>query len=347
MKTTHLAAALIVVISSSATAQEQARIDTTVHLNLRGTVDLALVSGKITVRGWDQADVTILASSENGGLRFDATSNRITLRVRREEQAAAPRTQAVYDVSVPRGTRLLLRTASGSITTTGTQGEVSASTVSGMVDVSGARREVALESMSGPVRASQVAGDLRAQNVSGSVRADNISGRVEAWAVTGGIRLTNLRANDVRAQTVGGDIVYAGRVATGATYYLESHSGTIRLTVPPTAGAQFRLETVKGAVQSDFPIEASATARAQKPGRVAFRIGDGQADVIARTFSGRILIKSDGTPGARRDSGSIVRSDSAPRVRRDSAPQVRRDSASTIRKDSVAPVRKDSVSTRH
>jgi DUF4097 and DUF4098 domain-containing protein YvlB len=326
MKITSLATALIAAIPSLATAQEQARIDTTVHLNLRGTVDLALLSGKITVRGWDQADVKILASSDNGMLRFDATANRITLRVRREEQTAASPAEAVYDVSVPRGTRLLLHTTTGSIATSGTQGEVSASTVSGVIDVSGARREVSLESMSGPVKASQVAGDLRAQNVSGSVRADNISGRVEAWAVTGGIRLTNLRANDVRAQTVGGDIVYAGPVATGATYYLESHSGAIRLTVPPTAGAQFRLETVKGAVQSDFPIDASAAAGAQTHRRFKFTVGDGQADVIARTFSGRILIKSDGAPGVRRASGSIVRSDSGPGVRKDSASAVRKDS---------------------
>ncbi|HUQ48072.1 MAG TPA: DUF4097 family beta strand repeat-containing protein, partial [Gemmatimonadaceae bacterium] len=94
------------------------------------------------------------------------------------------------------------------------------------------------------------------------------------------------------AETASGDIVYSGQIATGATYDFESHSGAIRLTVPRTAGAQFRLETVSGAVQSDFPIEP-APADGRKGGRVEFTVGDGRANVIARTFSGRISIKSD------------------------------------------------------
>jgi DUF4097 and DUF4098 domain-containing protein YvlB len=320
----------------SLTGQERARLDTTVRLNLGGTVDLSLASGTITVRGWELSDVKVLASTENGSLRFDATSNRVTLRV---EQRGRSRGDASYDVSVPRGTRLLLQAASGNVTASGSQGEISATTVSGAIDVRGARRQVALESVSGPIRASQLAGDLRAQNVSGSVRAENVSGRLEAWTVNGAIRLIGGRSNDIRAETVGGDIVYAGPVATGGTYDFESHSGTIRLTIPRSPGAQFRLETVSGTVQTDFPIETAAAAGGRKSGRIEFTIGDGRAQVTGRTFSGRILIKSDAGPTIRRDSASIVRSDSVSRIRRDSASTTRKDSVSTIRRDSVSTTR--------
>lgn len=303
----------------SLTGQERARLDTTVRLNLRGTVDLSLVSGKITVRGWELPDVKVVASTENGSLRFDATSNRVTLRVEQDREAGRSRGDASYDVSVPRGTRLLLQAASGNVTASGSQGEISATTVSGAIDVRGARRQVALESVSGPIRASQLAGDLRAQNVSGSVRAENVSGRLEAWTVNGAIRLIGGRSNDIRTETVGGDIVYAGPVATGGTYDFESHSGTIRLTIPRSSGAQFRLATVSGAVQTDFPIETPPAEGGRKGGRVEFTIGDGRAQVTARTFSGRILIKSAADPT----------------IRRDSAPIIRRDSASTTRKPSL------------
>jgi DUF4097 and DUF4098 domain-containing protein YvlB len=325
--------------------QERARLDTTVRLNLRGTVDLSLRSGKITVRGWDLPDVKILASTENGALRFNATSNRVTLRVEQEGKADRSRGEATYDVSVPRGTRLLLQTASGNITANGSQGEISASTVSGAVDVSGGRRQVALESVSGPIKASQVAGDLRAQNVSGSVRAENVSGRVEAWTVTGAIRLIGLRANDIHAETVRGDIVYAGRVATGGTYDLQSHSGTIRLTIPRSTSAQFRLEAVRGAVQTDFPIQTPSAGGAREGGRVEFTIGDGQAEVTARTFSGRILIKSDGGPSILSNSSSIPRSDSPSILRSDSVSRTRKDSTSAPRKNSVPTTGRDSLST--
>ena len=317
--------------------QERAQLDTTVRLNLGGTVDLSLLSGKITVRGWEQPDVKVVASTESGALRFDATSNRVTLRVEQEREGGRSRGDASYDVSVPRGTRLRLQAASGNVTASGSQGEISATTVSGAIDVSGGRRQVALESVSGPIRVSQVAGDLKAQNVSGSVRAENVSGRVEAWTVNGAIRLIGVQANDIRAETVGGDIVYAGRVATGGTYDFESHSGTIRLTIPRSPGAQFRLETVSGTVQTDFPIETAPAEGGRKGGRVEFTIGDGRAKVTARTFSGRILIKSDAAPTIRRDS--------APIIRRDSVSTTRRDSVSTTRKDSVPTIRRDSNST--
>jgi DUF4097 and DUF4098 domain-containing protein YvlB len=329
----------------SLTGQERARLDTTVRLNLRGTVDLSLVSGKITVRGWDLPDVRILASTENGALRFDATSNRVTLRVEQGREGGRPRGDASYDVSVPRATRLRLHAVSGNVTASGSQGEISATTVSGAIDVSGGRRQIALESVSGPIRASQLAGELRAQNVSGSVRAENVSGRLEAWTVRGVIRLIGVRANDIRTETVSGDIVYAGRVATGGTYDFESHSGTIRLTIPRSPGAQFRLETVSGAVQTDFPIETAPAEGGRKGGRVEFTIGDGRATVTARTFSGRIVIKSDAAPTIRRDSASIIRRDSVTTTRKDSISTPRKDSVPTTRKDSVPTTRKDSVPT--
>lgn len=319
--------------------QERARLDTTVRLNLRGTVDLSLVSGEIMVRGWDLPDVKILASTESGTLRFNATSNRVTLRVEQEGKADRSRGKATYDVSVPRGTRLLLQTASGNITANGSQGEISASTVSGALDVSGGRRQVTLESVSGPVKASELAGDLRAQNVSGSVRAENVSGRVEAWTVTGAIRLIGLRANDIHAETVRGDIVYAGRVATGGTYDLQSHSGTIRLTIPRSTNAQFRLEAVRGAVQTDFPIQTPSAGGARNGGRVEFTIGDGRAEVTARTFSGRVLIKSDGGPSILSDSPSILRNDSVSRTRKDSTSAPRKNSVPTTRRDSLSTIR--------
>jgi DUF4097 and DUF4098 domain-containing protein YvlB len=308
----RIAIAIAIVISALALplcliAQQRARLDTTVRLNLGGTVELSLVAGKITVRGWELADVKVVAATQNGSLRFDATPNRVTLRVEREQEGASSRGPASYDVSVPRGTRLRLQVGSGNATVSGTQGEISATSVGGAINVTGARRQVALESVSGLISASQIAGDLRAQNVSGSIRAENVSGRLEAWAVNGGIRLIGGRSNDIRAETVGGDILYAGPAATGGTYDFESHSGTIRVTIPRSPGAKVRVETVRGTVQSDFPIGAAPAGGGRKGRRVEFTIGAGRANVSARTFSGRISIKSDAGPTIRQDSVSTSR----------------------------------------
>jgi hypothetical protein len=325
--------------------QQRARLDTTVHLDLRGSVDLSLVSGQIKVRGWDSPDVNIQASTEDGVLRFDATANRLTLRVEAEGGRGRPRGDASYDVSVPRGTRLRLQGVSGSVTATGSQGEIFATTVGGAIDVSGGRRQVALESVSGSIAASQVSGELRAQSVSGNVRAENISGRLEVSTITGSIRLIGSRANDIRAQTASGDIVYSGRVATGGTYDFESHSGTVRLTIPRTSGSQVSLETFSGTVQTDFAVDTSPAVRDRNARRVAFTIGDGRARMTARTFNGRIILKGDAGSITSRDSVRIIRSDSPPVIRRDSVAPPRRDSVSTPRRDSVSTPKRDSVSS--
>jgi DUF4097 and DUF4098 domain-containing protein YvlB len=313
LATVVLAVALPVALSG----QDRARIDTTVHLDLRSTVDLSLVSGKITVRGWDSPDVKIVASTESGVLRFSSTPTRLTLRVAPQGERSRP-ANASYEVSVPWGTRLRLQAVSGNVIASGSQGEISATTVGGAIDVSDGRRQVSVESVSGSVKASQLSGELRAQSVSGNIRADNISGRLEATTISGTIRLTGLRANDIRAETASGDIVYVGRVATGATYDFESHSGTIRLTVPSSSGAQFSLEAFSGSVQTDFAAEAAAAGRSPKTGRVEFTLGDGRASVTARTFSGRIVVRKD----AAANSVPIIRRDSVPIIRRDSAPTV-------------------------
>jgi DUF4097 and DUF4098 domain-containing protein YvlB len=258
------------------------------------------------------------------------------LRVEPERERGTPRGDARYDVSVPRGTRLRLQAVSGNITASGSQGEIAATTVGGAIDVTSGRRQVALESVSGSVRASQISGELRAQSVSGSIRAENVSGRLEASTISGTIRLISSRANDVRVQTASADIVYAGRVATAGTYDFESHSGAIRLTVPRSSGALFRLETFSGIVQTDFAAESGAAERDRKAGRVEFTIGDGRARVTARTFNGRIVLKSDSTSIVRRDAAPIIRIDSASRIRRDSVPTTRRDSVPTTRRDSVS-----------
>ncbi len=338
MKIAHLTVTvtLSVALPLALMGQERLQLDTTVRLDLGGTVDLSLVSGKIRVRGWDLPDASIHASTENGTLRFDAAPNRLTLRVDQSGQRGAnPSGNTSYDVSVPRGTRLRLNANSGNVTATGSRGEVSATTVSAGVDVSGGRRQVAIETVSGSVRVSQLAGDLRAQSVSGNLRAENVSGRLEAWTVSGTITLIGVRGNDIHGQTVSGDMLYAGRVATGGTYDFESHSGTIRLTIPRSSGARFSLETVSGAVQSDFAVDTGRAGRARKTGRVEFTIGDGRANVTARTFSGRIVIKGD--------AAATIRTSPVPTIRRDSTSTPRKDSAPVPRKDSAAVSRKDSA----
>jgi DUF4097 and DUF4098 domain-containing protein YvlB len=278
-----------------------------VRLDRGGAVDLSLISGKIHVTGWDRPDVKISASIDSGLLRFDANSSRVSLSVEdsdndgRRGRGHNNVGEAHYEVSVPRGARLILEAVSGDIVAKGSQGEIEATSVSGDVDVADGVRAVSAESVSGSVHAAQVNGNLRVETVSGDLRAESVSGNVEASTVSGSIRLVGIQSKDVRTESVSGDITYTGTIEPSGRYSFESHSGTLRLNIPRGAGAQFSVETFSGDLSTDFQITIPPRSSLRREGRVEFTIGDGRARVTAQTFSGSIVINSGSDSTTRRD----------------------------------------------
>jgi DUF4097 and DUF4098 domain-containing protein YvlB len=317
MKLSRLIVAAVVVttLPLAAKAQDEGgvqirgrtQIDTTVRLDRGGAVDLSLISGKIRVTGWDRPDVKVSASIESGLLRFNANSSRVSLSVDDSDNGSRRGRRhnnvgdARYDVSVPRGTRLILEAVSGDIAAKGSLGEIEATSVSGDVDVTDGMRAVSAEAVSGSVHAAQVNGTLRTETVSGDLRAEGVTGDVEASSVSGNIRLVGIQSKDVRTETVSGDIVYTGTIEPSGKYSFESHSGTLRLNIPRGAGAQFSVETFSGDLQSDFPVTIRPNSSMRREGRIEFTIGDGRAKVTAQTFSGSIVINSGSDSTSRRD----------------------------------------------
>jgi len=136
--------------------------------------------------------------------------------------------------------------------------------------------------------------------VSGDLRAENVTGNVEASSVSGDIRLVGVQSKDVRTETVSGEISYAGTIEPSGRYSFESHSGTLRLTIPRNAGAQFSVETFSGSIDTDFPVTIPAGSK-RREGHMEFTIGDGRARVTAQTFSGEIEISNGSGSTTRRD----------------------------------------------
>jgi DUF4097 and DUF4098 domain-containing protein YvlB len=309
-----ITAVVVTALPISARAQDDGvqirgvtRVDTTVKLDRGGAVDLSLISGKIRVTGWDRPDVKVSASIESGRLRFDANSSRVSLTVEdSDDEGHRNRNrhhnvgEAQYDVSVPRGSRLILEAVSGDVISRGSQGEIEATSVSGDVDVSDGVRAVSAEAVSGSVHASQVNGNLHTETVSGELRAENVSGNVQASSVSGDIRLVGIQSKDVRTETVSGDITYTGSMEPSGRYNFEAHSGTIRLNIPRGSGAQFSVETFSGDVNADVPVTIPP-GRGRREGRMEFTIGDGRARVTANTFSGQIVINTGSGSTTRRE----------------------------------------------
>jgi DUF4097 and DUF4098 domain-containing protein YvlB len=270
------------------------RIDTTLALAADGTVDLNLVSGRITVTSWNQNQVKIRAVSDRGILQLDATPSRVGLSVR---SSRGDMGDTRYDVTIPAGARVITRSISGDIETRG-GGDVEAHSVSGEITMSEVAGRATIEAVSGDVRVSRVGRGVRATGVSGDLRLADITGDVDVRTVSGDVELDGVRSSFVRAGSTSGDIRFSGALDAQGRYELNSHSGDITLRIPQT-GATFTVQTFSGEVQSDYQMTIAPGSQGRRQ-RMQFTINGGGARVSAETFSGDIIIQR--ASGAKREN---------------------------------------------
>ena len=270
-------------------------IDTVVRFDRQGTVDLSLMSGRIKVTAWDRQEVKVVATSDNGRLRFSSSPSRVSLEVDRRGGDVR------FEVTVPRGTKLALEAISGNISAIGVGGEIEAQSVSGSVEIVDGTKEVTAESVSGSVSVTNVTGNVSAQSTSGSVTVKNVSGEVEAETVSGHLSVEGVRSSSVRLETVSGAMTYTGSIDAGGRYSFTTHSGVLRLNLPANLGAVFSVETYSGDIDSDFPVTMQPGQGRNSHDRFEFTIGNGKARVSAESFSGKIIINRVGDADRRND----------------------------------------------
>ncbi|MDQ6887426.1 MAG: DUF4097 family beta strand repeat-containing protein [Gemmatimonadota bacterium] len=263
------------------------KLDTTVAFGRTGTVDLTLISGDIRVTGWDRGEVQLHATSDGGSIRFEASPAHVSVDLHPRSRSS----EARFDVSVPAGTRVLMRGVSANLSSRGVRGEVEARTTSGDVEIIDGIRKVSAGSISGAVKVRHIEGDVQAESVSGDVEVREVKGDVDVETVSGELRVDGARARTVRMATVSADIEYDGTIDPAGRYDFRTHSGSVRLTLPRGTGATVRGETYSGSFESCFPVTLQPGQHAGgQPRRFEFKIGDGSARIAAETFSGDIDI---------------------------------------------------------
>ena len=265
----------------------QSRVDTTFAFSRTGVVELTLVSGEIVVTGSSRDEARVVARSERGRLRTEFSGNSIVVEVESDRGRMG---ETRYELTVPAGVRLRLRSTSGDITARQVRGPVDARSVSGDLLVEDGTTDVRIESVSGDVRGSRLTGQVVAQSVSGSIELDAVAGDVRAESTSGDVTLDGVTSRDVAVSTVSGEVLFAGGIEGTGRYEFHSHSGDIRLEVPENIGARFDVETYSGSLESAFQITLQPGEANRRPRRFSFTLGNGAARVTAETFSGDITI---------------------------------------------------------
>ncbi len=266
------------------------RVDTTVAFHAGGLVALSSNRGDITVHTGSGNVVVVHANADRGRIRFDASTNRISV-------DASDVGDSRIEVTVPAGVRITAQSRNGDIQVRGTGADVSVHTQNGDVSVENASGHVDFNTLSGDITAAQLKGTVSASSISGDIRLSDVSGNVSGSSVSGDVILERVTSQSVDASTTSGDLGFDGVIDPAGRYTFTAHSGDISLDIPARASAQLTVSTWSGSIDSDFPITLQPGEHDIGVGtskRFTFTIGGGEARIRAESFNGDIVIHRRG-----------------------------------------------------
>ncbi len=275
-------------------------VDTTVSLERGGLIELTHINGDISVTTWDRDDVRVVAYAEHAPIITEFTRRRVAVRIETARERGGQSTrrgdwigESRFELTVPRGVRVVAITVSGDVTVIGTGGEVSVRSVNGDVTVEDARGSVEVASVSGDARLRRGEGRITVSSVGGDVQIANGTGDVRASTVSGDVLMSDMRASSVEASTTSGDVSYSGPVDPRGRYDLTTHSGDVVLRIPADSRATVTASTFSGDIDTNFPITlAPAGTSRQRGSTLEFPLGGGGGATIAvRTFSGDVILR--------------------------------------------------------
>lgn len=274
--------------------QQATRIDTTIAFSANGIVDLTTLRGDIAVTGWDRREARVLATVDRGRMDFELSSSRITIE-QRSDRGSSDRNRSSetrYEVTVPRGARVITRSNSGDIVIRGTGGEVEANSNSGDITIEDVAGRVEAGALSGEIVLKLIRGNVDANAVTGSIEVTGVEGDLHLGSTSGDLIVLDAKARDVELSTSSGEVAFAGSIDPNGRYEFSSHSGTIDLSIPAGTNARFSIGTFSGEIDSDFPITLQPGERTSRSSRrFEFTVGTGGPRIVAESFSGDVEIR--------------------------------------------------------
>lgn len=246
-----------------------------------GTVKITNAAGSVRVRGWNRDSVAVTGTLGAGseGVDFSVTGRETRIRVVLPRGASQELRGTELVVRVPEDSHVAVRTAAADVDVDSVYGVVDAESVSGRVRVAGSPRMVYAQSAGGDVDVEASSKVVRAESVEGTVTVQDARGYVEVSTISGD---ANLEGSDVwegEVTTVSGRILFKGNFASNGSFYFESHSGNIGLSLTEGADPALEIVSFSGDVANEFDSGPA---------------GGGSGSLVKiKTFKGSVRIERD------------------------------------------------------
>lgn len=281
---------MLFTLAAALTLAATQQIDTTVATERGQRLQVNAYGGEVTVRAWNRNAVRVEATTSSGH-RVEVSSSPAAVSIRTQGRHGPP-TDVNLRISAPVWMALSVAGVHNNTKIAGIRAPISVETVEGEVDVNGGDGLISLRSVQGPVSLSGARGRISVNSVNEDVQVTNSTGEIMAETVNGAIALESVDAATVDANTVNGDISYAGPIRNGGRYSLSTHNGDITLTVAEGSSANVAVSTFNGEFESEFPVPLSGMRKGKG---FNFTLGSGSAQVTLESFQGTIQLVRPGS----------------------------------------------------
>jgi DUF4097 and DUF4098 domain-containing protein YvlB len=193
-----------------------------------------------------------------------------------------------YQITVPTWIPIGVYGVNTDVMVEGVRDRVRIETVNGDVWLDGGK-SVDLSSINGEIYVRGARGRVHANSINDDVSIEDVIGSVFGEAVNGDIILRAIKADTIETTTVRGDVFFEGKLERRGRYLFSTHTGDVMLLVPKTINATVAFFTYNGELQTSFPVNIPKFEGYARKGKTfTFQLGDGEAHLELKTFSGDI-----------------------------------------------------------
>ena len=253
-----------------------------------GVIGIDVLSGSVDVKGWANKELqvtgTVTPADAQLKISGDPRNLQVTLVPEQGKQV-----NANLEVYVPAGCTVRIKGVKTSIHASGVTGTVEAESVEGDI-VASNTAAVELQTVTGKIDLSGSGPNGRVHAVNGSISVKGGVGEINASSVDGPIVVSGDKFSRVRLSTVNGQAEFEGQLGAAATLSAQSVSGTIKITLTGSTGADITANSMGGKIEYELPdVTVSHSSRGPRQA-LAFSTGGGGAKVSVQTLSGAIVL---------------------------------------------------------
>ncbi|MDZ4860107.1 MAG: DUF4097 family beta strand repeat-containing protein [Candidatus Hydrogenedentes bacterium] len=258
-----------------------------------GEVEIEVTSGSVTVEAWNEPEIKVTGTIGGNAdhFQFELEDDEALIRVRNPKSGQSGGSGNIV-VRVPHLCKeIRVKVTSADVVIHGVEGDVRVGSVSGDVRIYDMKGNVRAETVSGDLVVDGDIADCEVKAVSGDVSVKTVRGDVRGNTISGELTIEGNVINELKCESISGNVSYTGSVDTDADIEVKAHSGNVTLALPANVSADIYVNCFSGNIKNGLSDERPRQPRG--PGSTLdMTLNSGSANIEAEAFSGNVTLKT-------------------------------------------------------